>query len=411
MTSTPAPTLCRQRSWHVITGEYPPAPGGVSDYTRIVVNGLSRAGGEVHVWAPRVAADRASGDGDVADARAEVHLLDDRFGLRSLGRLMRALDGAGDRARILVQYVPHAFGMKAMNYPFVTALASRRRGRLWVMFHEVAMALESGQSPKHRVLAHATRGMARLLAARADRIFVSTPAWFDMLGEIGWGVRAPMRWLPIPSTMPCSVDAASVRAARASLFEAVALNPAQSPLVLGHFGTFGAHVAGMLEPLLPRLLAPSKPPRVALLMGRGATRYASTLRTAHAHLATKVFARDHLAPDEVAAYLAACDLVVQPYPDGVTSRRTSLMASLALGLPIVTNGGALTERVWSDGGVALAPSPDADAIASAAEALLADEPARARLARNAAALYRARFSAERTVETLLATAHEEDRER
>ncbi len=28
--------------WHIVTGEYPPQPGGVSDYTEAVARGLAR---------------------------------------------------------------------------------------------------------------------------------------------------------------------------------------------------------------------------------------------------------------------------------------------------------------------------------------------------------------------------------
>src|SRR5271170_7879191 len=37
---------------HIITPEYPPQPGGVSDYTAQVAEGLAQAGEEVHVWCP-----------------------------------------------------------------------------------------------------------------------------------------------------------------------------------------------------------------------------------------------------------------------------------------------------------------------------------------------------------------------
>ena len=38
--------------WAVLTGEYPPQPGGVSDYTRLVAEGLAAVGDEVAVYAP-----------------------------------------------------------------------------------------------------------------------------------------------------------------------------------------------------------------------------------------------------------------------------------------------------------------------------------------------------------------------
>ena len=39
-------------TWHIITGEYPPTIGGVSDYSQLVAEGLADAGDEVHVWCP-----------------------------------------------------------------------------------------------------------------------------------------------------------------------------------------------------------------------------------------------------------------------------------------------------------------------------------------------------------------------
>jgi hypothetical protein len=38
--------------WHVITPEYPPMLGGVSDYTQSIAKGLAAQGDEVHVWCP-----------------------------------------------------------------------------------------------------------------------------------------------------------------------------------------------------------------------------------------------------------------------------------------------------------------------------------------------------------------------
>ena len=49
MTTVEAPRSGRV-SWHILTGEYPPRPGGVADYTSQVAAGLAEAGDEVHVW-------------------------------------------------------------------------------------------------------------------------------------------------------------------------------------------------------------------------------------------------------------------------------------------------------------------------------------------------------------------------
>ena len=37
---------------HILTPEYPPATGGVADYTRLIARKLAQAGDAVHVWCP-----------------------------------------------------------------------------------------------------------------------------------------------------------------------------------------------------------------------------------------------------------------------------------------------------------------------------------------------------------------------
>ena len=50
---------------HLITPEYPPQIGGVSDYTRAMAVRLAESGREVHVWAPGNAPVEASGPAGV----------------------------------------------------------------------------------------------------------------------------------------------------------------------------------------------------------------------------------------------------------------------------------------------------------------------------------------------------------
>src|SRR5438445_3804219 len=51
--------------WHIITCEYPPQLGGVSDYTYLLSSALAAAGDSVHVWCP-------TGSGDPTPAPGVV---------------------------------------------------------------------------------------------------------------------------------------------------------------------------------------------------------------------------------------------------------------------------------------------------------------------------------------------------
>src|SRR5258706_12719836 len=50
-------------SWHVITSEYPPQSGGVSDYTYGVAARLAAQGDEVHVWCPAYSGTQPEAEG------------------------------------------------------------------------------------------------------------------------------------------------------------------------------------------------------------------------------------------------------------------------------------------------------------------------------------------------------------
>ncbi|WP_342378862.1 glycosyltransferase family 4 protein [Myxococcus stipitatus] len=370
------------RSWHLLTGEYPPQPGGVSDYTRLVAQALAREGQEVHVWTP-------GESGTLEEDGVTVHRAPGLFLPPGLRGLSRELNRCRAPRRLLLQYVPHAFGMKAMNVPFCAWFASRRQDERWVFFHEIVYPWSLSARPRHQVLAGVTRVMARLVGGAADRAFVSIPSWAEHLPS---PIRQRAEWRPVPSTLPTSVPAMALAKVRATL----GVGP-----WLGHFGTYGSAIRAPLEAALVPLLDQDAR-RQALLLGRGSQQFAEEVATRHPGLRSRIHSRDSLAPDALVAHLAAMDLLVQPYPDGVSTRRTTAMAGLALGLPLVTQTGHLTEPLWkSSGAVALTDGSTPGALIDTAERLLSRPEELAALGARAAQVYRERFALERTVETLL----------
>jgi glycosyltransferase involved in cell wall biosynthesis len=359
----------------------------VSDYTRLVAHGLAAAGDSVRVFAPP-----QRGKGEAADPGVAVHRLPGRFGPRSLAELEQLLLREPRPDRILVQYVPHAFGFKAMNLPFALWVAKRfrRAAPVWVMFHEVVFPFR-WWPVTHAVLGAVTRVMARLVAGAADRVFVSIPGWIPHLNRVCPRAK-PAEWLPVPCTLDANPDPAAVAAARERF------KPERGFLV-GHFGTFGAPVAGLVVPAAAELLGLSSGVTL-LFVGRGSDRFREDFAAAHPDFAERVFATGELPPDAVSAHLRACDLLLQPFPDGVSSRRTSAMAGLANGVPVVTNLGKLSEPLWPGGAVAAAPGPDPAELARLAAWLLAGPAVRANLGRRGSVLYRDTFSLEHTVARL-----------
>ena len=360
--------------FHFLTAEYPPAEGGVSDYTRLVARALAQWLGTVHVWAPRVPGSEMEDEGVV------VHRVGG-FEPRSLREIGEQLGSFPGPRRLFLQYVPTTFGYRGMNVPLVGWLLGRPE-ELWVQFHEVALGWKAWRKP-HLHLVHAVElWMAAALAGRAQRLFVSIEAWRRRLGRhAGRAV-----WLPIPSNVPVTVEPAALEQARASLGSA--------PWV-SHFGTYSPLILSDLGPAI-REIARQKTDVRFLLLGRGARDFAGTLA-----LGDRLAAWENLPASEIAVLLKASAVALQPFPDGISARRTSAMAPLALGVPVVSTDGFLSDPVWREGSVALAPVGRPAELSRLCVALLSDSARGRALGERGARLYRERFSLERTLETVL----------
>jgi glycosyltransferase involved in cell wall biosynthesis len=92
-------------------------------------------------------------------------------------------------------------------------------------------------------------------------------------------------------------------------------------------------------------------------------------------------------PEEVSASLLAADVVVMPYRDGVSFRRTTFIAALCHGRPVVTTTPAVPLDELQDGeNVLLAAARDIDSLAGSIARLADDASLRARLSAGAETL-------------------------
>lgn len=367
------------RRWAILTGEYPPQSGGVSDYTRLVARGLATAGDEVHIIAP------ACDGPETHDPGVIVHRLPGRFRPRDLKQLTSLL-AAISPDLVLVQYVPTAFGMRSINLPFCLWLRFRCRRPIWTMFHEVAFPWVK-RPIKLNVLAGLNRLMAWLLVGASERVFVSIPAWKRLLEPVHFP-RRPIIWSPVPSNVGTSANANEVAKLRGGADE----------LRVGHFGSFSGPVLPMLRRILPEVQRSASKCNV-LLIGRGSEAFRESLVAEHPELVGRIQATGELDAQAIALHLAACDLMVQPYPDGVSCRRSSLMAGLALGVPIVTNTGHLSEPLWRESDAVALASNEREIVRLTIE-LLQNPERRNALAASARAFYMEHFSIERTIALL-----------
>lgn len=370
---------------HLLTPEYPPRHGGVADHTRQIAEELTRAGETVHVWGPEGCASEAG-------SAIVVHPELGRFRPADMTRVSRLLDAYPSPRRLLVQWVPHGYGRRAMNLSFCLWLWRRSVAgdSIELIVHEPFVTFSGGI--RQYAVAAVQRAMTVIIMSAARRVWVTTRAWTPMLEPYLSGRDIVIQWLPVPSNLPPADDVSvdDVRTRYASGRDGL----------VGHFGTHGVLVTSLLGDAIV-LAATARPSARFLLIGSGSEAFRSALVARDGSLADRVSATGPLRPADLAAHIAACDVLMQPYPDGVTSRRTTAMAGLFARVPVVTTQGMLTERFWQDEmPVKLAAVGDARAIVQHVVQLLADPAERRRQADAGRAFYDRWFDVRHTVAAL-----------
>ena len=261
------------------------------------------------------------------------------------------------------------------------------------MVHEPYLEFRRGPL-RHAVMACVHRLMTMVLLERRQQ-------GVDVDSRVGASLRPytlgrtlPMQWLPVPG---CVADESSASAAAIRLKYAADGQP-----LLGHFGSYGAAVTALLDERLPPLMDGAFKPSL-LLLGSGSQRFCRVLLEQHPSWSRRVHAAGYLSPAELSAHIAACDVFVQPYPDGITSRRTSTMACLSRARPVVTTTGHLTEPLWAEtGAVALADVDDSDSFTSAVIGSPWSRRCASRTGMRGQRVYVERFSVTRFVDALRA---------
>ena len=360
--------------WHVVTGEYPPQLGGVSDYTYQVARELANTGDEVHVWAP---------DTDLEgfhEKSPQVHALPAGFGSHWLRELDRQLKSYASPRNILIQYVPHMYGWKSMNLPLCWWIFMQRKQNVCVMFHEVAFPFRGGQRLRHGLLAIVHRVMAWVILRSARHSFTSTDPYLALLRTLG-NDDTPISMLRICSNIPQESYHSEGPPARQE-------TSSSGLFKVGIFSSFGAELSEFLEPVIACLL--ENPEIEVALLGPGES-LRKSIAEQHPETAGRVESTGRLHVSEIAQHMRRCDALLQLYPEGASAARGTLVGALASGVPVITSAGPETDRLLLESESMLISDGSPQSVRKAVE-LLRENPACAReLAVRAQHLYRDSF--------------------
>jgi len=329
--------------------DVPGTPGGVADHTLALARALAGRGAAVTVLAGR---------GDAARFLPVPCRLGVGPGPHGGADLAGALADAGADT-VLVQYVPFLYARSGVAPALVPALRRVREAGV-----RIALFVHEPYVPFTR-LPWLVTGMLQRLQLRAvlrlaERAYTPVPAWASRLSAWSGG-RTPVTLAPVGATLP--ISALSRQAARAKL------GLRDDEIAIGVFSP-GANAfrSDWIVDLWRSAAAPAGARWV--LFGNGSVELGARLAGPTAT------ALGTLPADAASDVMAAMDLALAPYADGLTLRRTSAMLALAHGVATVSSTGHL----WDPSLGAMARcARTAPAFAAEVAALARDGAARAAL--------------------------------
>lgn len=302
----------------MVCGSYPPQACGVGDYTFRLVEELRR----MHVRVDVVTTDddqRADGPAVAVAVRGWGPVA----WWRALGRLR-----TGGYDILHIQYPARFFG-RHPGHALLTLLArvALPQTRIVLTVHEFAIA---------HPLRKAT---IALMVLWAHRITVTTDAERRSLERWVPGVSQRMRKIPLAATVTMHAIPAGERK---TLRETLA--PGGETLI-GYFGFLHPNKGiGYLLASFAHLRELRPAVRLLMLSGDTGTthEYNTTVREeiVRRGIRESVTWTEFLPAADVSRYLQVMDICVLPFADGVTLRRTSFVAAMMHGLPVVTTAGA-----------------------------------------------------------------------
>lgn len=381
----------------LITGEFPPMEGGVGAFTEQLGRALNVLGHDVHIITSRNARP-ADTPRTIAALREPVDL-----GYASLHASIRrwnwsSLTGVADiviRHDIELANLQYQAAAFDMRNPAINFLPWRLKGILptIVTFHDLRVPYLFPKAGRLR------ERVVRSLARRAGGCITTNAVDFQQL--TGWTER-PVRQIPIGSNIdayePSHIEIAEVRDS---------LSLSENNILLGYFG-FLNETKGA-DTLIDALASLDSRFHLVFIGGQtGASdpdnnqAFLAQLRGRidQAGLAGRVHWTGFLSPVRVSSFLAASDIMVMPYRDGVSLRRGTLMAVLAHGRPLITTAPPEPAAEFRHGeNMWLVPAGDTSGLAESVRQVAADPVLASRLGIGAQTLahsYRWDAIAERT---------------
>ena len=373
------------KSLCLISATFPPVTCGIGDYTAVLAGRLADR------YRVRLLTARR-GDPSTPPPGVEVRQAFDHRRLGAARQLVEAVE-AEETDWLFLHYDTHTYSLLYGFDPVLPRVLQRLRRRrprirIATMFHEVH---DPPLTWKKTLMSTWQRAQILALGRASDVIFFSIDPWLRRMGP--WFPGRVVDHLRLGSTIPrLPMDRGEARAR---------LGLGEDEVVLGLFGRAGP--SRDLNCIREAVEAVRRTGREAVMMYIGG----DTGLVRAALPGTRMIDDNPIPKDEISRRFAAMDVHLLPIAkEGVSTRRTTLMAGLEHGVAsVATSGPDTDELLLAEDGRAflLAPASDPARFGAAAAELAADPDRRRAIAAGGRDLFLREFAWDRIADQVAAT--------
>jgi len=330
-----------------ITGKFPPQPDGVGDYTYFMAEELVELGNSIDV----ITSVTGNSINEGYSYRFRVHRIALRWSVFELPNIIKLIKKITPDV-VNIQYVPHAFHPRALSFavniiPLLLRIICRNKVKIIVTVHEDYVW--SFSSPKLLFLSFWNRFVYLLICWFSHGIVITSKKFEKGVHAI----NKKYKLIPVCSCIPrIRITDRDIATLRKKL-----LNGKEGIFLIGTFGNM--HPSKDILQIFSLIKRLSEVYNIKFLWigGRDIENKEEFIKNKleEYHLQNIVEFTGFQDRESISRLLSAIDIFLLPYSEGVTTRRTSVMAALEHSLPVISTISEFTEDYFKHGGIILVP--------------------------------------------------------
>ena len=339
-------------TWHILTTSFPPYRGGLGFHSFHLGECLASRGHNVYVWSAFDPRTKDKLRRYQLRRTVEHHRISDVWNEESFSVVADQINELG--GYLLVQYRPLAF-LGSSSAELVSFLKRLRNSSLKVglMIHrtlEDAAVLHGTIRPHepftmwHSVWWHIKQlRLTCQILPSADFVFVTSSRVGARLRYLPYWGSPKLQNMPVSSPVAHQARGQQVANLRAAFL-------GDRRFIVGTYSSFKEpEVLDVLSKVMVSLLREHRS-WLWLGFGRYSNPYFRFLAGAHPDISERMLSAGELDHEALSAHIGLCDVMFQPYYQGINTQRASAMVVLDHAKPLVTSLGKYTEKIWQSSG-------------------------------------------------------------